>query len=241
MRISVIVFLCVISGIFFAGIVCGCSPSVQIHIDENGSAAWSVHTQMSGVVENMIRGITSLPEDASLFDVNGIQDSLMLSGVSSVSVSAAGTSGIDISATFPSLQFTESLAPGLLSIKENEAAGSHVCSFSSSPEILGAILKRLPAETSEYIDLLMAPAVTGEQMSETEYVSLISAVYGSAAASELAGAVLSVEITVPASIISAEVSLPTAQTCVSEKTVTFTIPFCSFLSENEQIVFCIQY
>ena len=54
-----------------------------------------------------------------------------------------------------------------------------------SSQNLQALYGLLPFELASYIDMLMAPAFTGEEMTDGEYIDLVATVYGKNVADEL--------------------------------------------------------
>jgi hypothetical protein len=66
----------------------------------------------------------------------------------------------------------------------------------TAPELVAL----LSAEAVDYLTALMAPAVLGDDISRTEYLSLVSSLYGSAVANEIRNARISASIEFPARI-----------------------------------------
>jgi hypothetical protein len=59
------------------------------------------------------------------------------------------------------------------------------------------IIALLSAEAVDYLSALMAPVVTGEDLSREEYLKLVASVYGKAIADEIAAARLSLSVDFP--------------------------------------------
>ena len=70
-------------------------------------------------------------------------------------------------------------------------------------EIVAKTIAVLPQELFEYADLLMAPVLTGERMSEEEYLDLIAAAYGPQAAAELKACAFELTVQCPAKVTAA--------------------------------------
>ena len=62
------------------------------------------------------------------------------------------------------------------------------------------ILKNFSPEVAEYLGALMAPLESGEEMKKSEYLSLVSSVYGQGVSNEIAGSVIRASIEFPGSI-----------------------------------------
>jgi hypothetical protein len=74
--------------------------------------------------------------------------------------------------------------PGRLSITLDRSSGPRIIAL-------------LSTEVADYLSALMAPVVTGEQLSQEEYLNLVVSVYGKAIADEIAAAQLFIAINFP--------------------------------------------
>ncbi len=63
----------------------------------------------------------------------------------------------------------------------------------------------LSEDVFDYLSVLMAPLVTGEEMDSEEYLDIISSVYGHTLAEELAKGIFKIEFAVPGKIIQSSV------------------------------------
>ena len=70
-------------------------------------------------------------------------------------------------------------------------------------ETIAKTVAALPSELFEYADLLMAPVLTGEVMTEEEYLSLIAAAYGPQAATELKACSFELTMQCPGEVVGA--------------------------------------
>lgn len=78
---------------------------------------------------------------------------------------------------------------GIVSVKNNNL------SFTLNKENILEFYGYLSQNLQSYIDMFMAPSFTGEQMTNDEYLELISQVYGEPFANELKDSVLKLKIT----------------------------------------------
>jgi hypothetical protein len=69
----------------------------------------------------------------------------------------------------------------------------------SGPEIIGLISR----DAADYLSTLMAPLATGEKLTKTEYLALVSSIYDKAVADEIARSKLSAVFAVPGRVRSA--------------------------------------
>ncbi|HCM28086.1 MAG: hypothetical protein A2Z99_18845 [Treponema sp. GWB1_62_6] len=89
-----------------------------------------------------------------------------------------------------------------------------------------AVLDSLSPEIGAYLEALMAPVVTGEDLTESEYLEFVAAVYGNAVSAEIAAASLTLTLNLPGPAIAvlggtlsdgaAEYSIPLVQLLVLE-------------------------
>ncbi len=82
-------------------------------------------------------------------------------------------------------------------------AGEKRLVITLSRETVAKTIAALPAELFEYADLLMAPVLTGESITEEEYLALIGAAYGPQAASELESCSFRLAVQCPAEVVRA--------------------------------------
>ena len=68
---------------------------------------------------------------------------------------------------------------------------------SIGPEQINSIYESMDEESRSYFDLLMVPALTGEEMNEKEYNELLASVYGPELANEVTDGVLQIELKSP--------------------------------------------
>lgn len=78
--------------------------------------------------------------------------------------------------------------------------GESVLIFTISKESAPQLLSLFAQDVRDYLDALMAPVVSGENMSNAEYLSLVSSVYGKTIAQEIESSRLALDIKVPGKI-----------------------------------------
>ena len=141
----------------------------------------------------------------------------LLSGPSiSASMSAApGVASVSLVNTTPSAiegpvkisQLGDFLAHGnandFFSFEQSSAEKNGRCAIdfnlASGPEILSLI----SPEINDYLDALMAPIATGEELTKTEYLTVVGSVYGRGIADEISQAIIHVSIDFPGLVQSA--------------------------------------
>lgn len=242
------------------GLVClftSCSPVLKVEVAPNGDISYSVESAVAPVIEDTVRSFTGAGENLPLFNEAQILQALNAAGLEQVSVDAPSNSSLVVSAQIdrvvPQTMAIANLGSGLvcedmvpqvagaIGYCHSNQAGQRKLVLTISPEVLQQVLAIMPMETVEYLDLLSAPILTGETMSASEYIDLISVVYGDSVAKELKGAAIKILVTVPSPARSASVSDPSGMTRVKGKVVEFTLGLPELLSNPAPTEFTVQY
>jgi len=92
----------------------------------------------------------------------------------------------------------------------------------------------MPPDTTNYTDLLMAPAFTGETMDAAEYEATVAAAYGKTLAADLGKSVFTMTINCPAPITRTTASKP-AKIEAKGSIAVIKIPLSGLLSMNEPL------
>jgi hypothetical protein len=98
---------------------------------------------------------------------------------------------------------------------------------------MAALYGAMDAGTRSYVDLFMAPAFTGEQMSGEEYAALVGSVYGSPMADEISSAVIDITLAAPKGRKIASCSSDEAT--ISGRRATFSVPLLTLLTLDEEL------
>jgi len=85
-------------------------------------------------------------------------------------------------------------------ISQQWEADSSLFSLTLSRETAPQLLSLISAEVRDYLEALMAPIVTGEELSTADYLALIASVYGKTIAQEIESSSISLEIRIPGTI-----------------------------------------
>jgi hypothetical protein len=104
-------------------------------------------------------------------------------------------------------------------------------SLTLNRETAPQLLSLFTAEVRDYLDALMAPIATGENLTKSDYLALVSSVYGKTIAEEIASSKITLEVHVPGTIRS--VSGGTG----SGAKAFFTIPLVDLLVIEKPLVY----
>lgn len=119
-------------------------------------------------------------ENQLLFDEAQIKQTLETTGFEKVSVKNTSQNSLHISGKINKNGENPAVGSGIV-----EFADSGNIRLSFSAETLQKLYELLPFELKSYIDMLMAPSFTGEEISDEEYLDLVGTVYGEKVADEL--------------------------------------------------------
>lgn len=224
---SVCVLLFVCAALFS---LASCSPSLSVSLSPDGTGAISWKGTLSPSSRTLVQRFTEphTGSEGSLFKPEAIRISLALAGITAESVSAPDSASLAVKA---SIKDVNALPAGCLRFDGKKNA----VTLTLSREVLAASLGLMPPETAEYIELLMAPAFTGEALSPAEYRDLIAAAYGKTIASELASSAFTLVLSCPGQLTRVESTAP-ATVKFSDKTANITIPLADLLTLEKPVI-----
>ena len=250
------IFLC----LALAACIClftACSPVLKVAVATDGSITYSVESSVSPLIEDTVRSFTGAGEELPLFNKAQILQDLKSAGLSFVGVETPSTSSLIVSArieavspqTAPVMKLSDGSVcqdmvqqvSGAIGYFHSSEVGGRKLVLTISPQVLQQVMDIMPLETAEYLDLLSAPILTGEQLSASEYTDLISIVYGGSVAQELESAKVKILVTAPSAVQSASVSHAAGTAHTQGRYVEFTLGLPELLSNLGRIEFTVVY
>ena len=187
-----------------------CSGRIDGTIKADGSADLIVEASLEPRISALIRSLSAMGSGGGLV-IDGQAISRIMAtapGVASVTLrntndaALAGTIAISHIDTFLELPTTLPVRPPLniptARFIQYDPAGSLVISVDrrSGPHLLAL----LSEEVNDYLSALMAPVSTGESLSRSEYLNLVTSIYGRPVADEIAAARILVVLEFPRAI-----------------------------------------
>lgn len=210
----------------FIGFFSSCSPQVIITADKNGPTQATFSASLSQTSEKLIRRFTGT-EKGLLFNKDEISLSLALAGLSSHQIEFSTPTDLSISVVIPKTQTL--LSKALLFSRT-----TNTLTVSLTPESVKDAIGVMPSETADFLELLMAPILTGEKLSESEYKEIIGATYGKTILKELENSVFTLTMRCPLKI--KETNKPAAAlVATTNNTAVFTIPLIVLLVMEQNI------
>lgn len=157
----------------------------------------------------------------SLISAASVTDSLQkISGLSNILTKDRDPQGLEGSIRITNL---EKLSQQYPFVSLTMGSDSSLFSLTLRRDTAPQIVSSFTTEVQDYLDALMAPIVTGENLSTSEYLALLSSVYGKTIAQEIEHSHISLEIHVPGRITSVFGGVGTGNKAI------FNIPLVDFL------------
>ncbi|MCL2801554.1 MAG: hypothetical protein FWD28_07350 [Treponema sp.] len=211
--------------IVFAVTALSCAGRIDGSLAANGSAALSVNISLEpGITALIQRMFTAGGQQGQVLDGASIARSMSEApGVSSVSFRNTSPSAIEGQIRIS--QISEFLSPasgsGFITFEQTASGGRCVVNINrrnSQP-----IIKLLSSEIEDYLNALMAPIATGEEMTKQEYLELVGSFYNRTISNEISSSRIRASIEFPGTVTRA------AGGTISGRRVNFDIPLLDLL------------
>lgn len=205
-----------VCALMFLVLVCAsCSPELTVSAQSDGSTRVSFSSGFSKESAETLRSLigaagsmggnssasangkssaqanASSANDVPLFTAGDISKALASAGLVSVSASVPDSEHFSFSGICPAQSPAAFSKTGLF------AQTSHSLVVTLGPKEMQNMYNACDEETRGYLDLLMAPVITGEKMTVDEYSELLSSVYGPSFAKELVSGTAVVTLNAP--------------------------------------------
>jgi len=183
-----------------------CASQLKGVVSADSSAVFSSEISLKPRMMSMIRSFNSAAGQNNNIILNGAELSrgMSIDGITSVllvNTAPAAVKG-DIRVIDINRFFTAGNDLKFIEFEQNQNGGS--CriniNINNSPEIM----EKFSPEVSDYLNALMAPIATGEKLSKSEYLNVVSSFYNRALRDEIAGSRIQASIEFPGVISSAK-------------------------------------
>jgi len=198
------IFICIISIILLGFCFVSCAARIDGSVAANGSASITVSVSLMPRMASMIQSFAAASGQADGPVLNGPEIAQSMASAPGIeSVAFRNTFSTSIEGQIKVSQIGEFLASegeGFISFQQQAGRGRIGININleNGPEIL----EKLSPEISDYLNALMAPIVTGEEMSKEDYIELIATFYNKAISEEIADSKIRASIEFPGSITS---------------------------------------
>jgi len=204
-----------------------CAARIDGALDAGGAARLSVSMSMMPKITALVRTLSAAGgrADAPILDGPSIAKSLSASSNGDVSASLKNTSPSAVEGEIKMGDINRFLIAGdarrFIEFEQGKNGGK--CKIYIDRENGPIFLNHLSEEIAAYLNVLMAPVATGEEMTKTEYLALITSVFSKAISDEIAASKINVSIGFPGQVTSA------AGGTFSGKTAVFAVPLLDIL------------
>ena len=194
-------------------VLTSCSPKISVKANGAGGADVVFKTGFSDSTASTLRTISGLPTNSPIFSADDIKEILTQAGIERTVVRTPTPVHVEASGFIPNV-------PSELSKAKMFSQSGRSLSITLGPNQMKEMYSRLDTESQAYFDMMMIPALIGEDMDAEEYRQLLSALYGTKFANELVDGKLSITLTAPdgKKTTKAEATLGEILTLTEEKT-----------------------
>ena len=201
--------------IALAFLLCSCTPQLSVNVKDNMNVDIAFSSALETDVEVQIRKLIGVDSSTALLQQNAIAKSITDLGFATATTKLSSPSAVDIQVQNQKLTDRNSVIEKFLTIEESKT--KTILTIDVSPHLIYEIIQGMPQDTQEYVELLMAPAFTGEEMDADEYLNLFALVYGQGLANAFEKSFLRIALRTPDTITSAHVSRKELATVKTDK------------------------
>jgi hypothetical protein len=204
-----------------------CATRIDGSLASNGASQMSVSTSLEPRMTSLVRSFSAAggQQDALILDGPALSKSLSASSYGDVSASFKNTSPSAIKGDMKigniNRLFVAENAERFVEFTQGKTGGK--CKFYIDIENGPVFLNLLSPEIADYLNVLMAPLATGEEMTRAEYLALVSSIFSKAISDEIASSRIRVSVNFPGQVTSA------AGGTYKGKTAEFDIPLLDIL------------
>jgi hypothetical protein len=221
------IFFIALSSTFFFVIGCSSTGIISIQPDYTGIEYTNV---ASSILEDTIYGITGIEKGMSLIDKKTLQENLFAADCMVSTIETPSVANLEIDLKCPKTNFS------LFTRTDNS-----LC-LTISQETMTEVIGFLPEDTKDYIDLLMAPLFTGEELTSEEYVDVIRGIYGPSVAANLLTSTINLSFIAEKNITNIKLYPEGLGTIAKQgNKVSFQIPLHKILSNSKKTEICIHW
>lgn len=224
---------CILRGALLLAVLllCSCSPEISTVISSSQETATTVSCTIPPVLSDLMENLTG-SSARDLISTAEIQHNLESHGIPVAACS--------ISRNNEFILKTGRMAPVALPLPV--AASDRSITVTITPEAMQHTVSLLPSETADTFDLLMAPVLTGEEMSPDEYCDLMAVVYGDSIADELKTSQLTLSLETPAPATLSVTKGSSVQTWNSKnRSLSHQFPVVNLLTLQETVLLTISW
>lgn len=216
-----------------------CKTSLKVKAESDSSADINFSTQLGEVIYKTIVSLSSAAgnniTNPQIFSQKEIEEAVKGGDLNDCSVKVNSNDSVSITGIIsaPAKQKMVSDEGGL-KIANFINCGARNLTLIFSPSLIQTVVNTLPEDEKQLTEILMAPVLTGDEMSAEDYVDLISVIFGNATSEALSSAVFEITMIAPGNKVVTKTSLSDAKDVKTKgDSVSFTIPVVDLLTLSE--------
>lgn len=181
-----------------------CAARINGSVSADSSAVFSVDMSLGQRMTSMIRSLNSAVRqtDGLVLDGQAIAKSMSMDGITSALLKNTAPAAVEGEIRISNVN--RFLAAGdkgrFIEFEQQSDGGS--CRININLDNGPVILESFSQEISDYLNALMAPIATGEDLSKPEYLELVASFYNKAISDEIAGSRIRASVEFPGVITS---------------------------------------
>lgn len=230
MIIKTLVFLC---SLFFVLCSLSCTARIDGSISASGSAVLNVNFSLQRNMTALIARLSAAGgQEGMVLDGASISRSMSAApGVASARLRNTSTNAIEGQVHISRISdFLSAAGKGFITFEQRLPETGGRCRVNIDRTTSPAIIELFSSDVTDYLNALMAPIATGEEITKEEYLELVSSFYNNLISGEIASTRINVVIEFPGTVRNV-----TGGT-FSGRMVTFNIPLLDlFVLENPLI------
>jgi hypothetical protein len=182
-----------------------CAMRINGSLDANGSAVLFVDVSLGTRMAALIRSLSAVAgqADAPVLDGNAVAQSMARApGIASVTLRNTSPSAIEGQVRILQINdFLSVAGRGFITFQQIAGAGGS-CVINIDRTTSPEILELFSSEISDYLNALMAPIASGEELNKLEYLELVANFYNRAISDEIASSRIHASINFPGTVTS---------------------------------------
>jgi hypothetical protein len=189
--------LLIIIPVFSLFLSVSCSARINGSVAADGSANMALNMALEPRFAALVSRVAAAGGQAPEHILDGQAIAVSMSqapGIASVTLTNYGPAAVQGNVRLSSLGDFLSAARGFIVFEPGR------CEININRDNGSVVLASLSAEIAEYLNALMAPVVTGEEMTKTEYLALVASFYNRAISDEIASSRIRASIDFPGQI-----------------------------------------
>lgn len=226
----------IFSGLLLVFLVLSCSPKLSISVNEDNSTNFNFNLTNTESFFSNFSAFMDLSQD-NFYDIETLTLGLEELGFENINLSIGKNADLFVSAKLQNYDSINSISRlnSLFSLTEESFT------LQIEPQNIIEILTSIP-EITDYLDLLMAPIYTGEDLTEQEYLEFFASVYGESFTKDFENTNIYISINTIKDIEKVNSSKDNfAKIDFSKKTVNISIPLYKLLCHKDNSIFKIEF